>query len=163
MADSRERVRTLAFVRLLGHLLSDGSISVFGQGRMNVGQALDRDAVLDDIELVTGKRPAGSRYDERKWSIVLPMELTASIMTLPGVRVGKRIEQASTLPAFLLDDALPRRPGAGVPRRMCSAPTATAQPCASAAPRSTKRRSSCPAYSQSALPQHVEAAEANDE
>ena len=28
-----ERQRTLAFVRLLGHLLSDGSISEMGQGR----------------------------------------------------------------------------------------------------------------------------------
>ena len=55
---------------------------------MNVGQALDRQAVLNDIELLTGKRPAGTRYDERKWSIVLPMELTAAIIALPGVRVG---------------------------------------------------------------------------
>ena len=39
---------------------------------MNVGQALDREAVLDDIELLTGKRPAATRYDERKWAIVLP-------------------------------------------------------------------------------------------
>jgi hypothetical protein len=65
MADARERDRTLAFARLIGHLLSDGSISVGRQGRMNVGQALDREAVLADIELLTGKRPAATRYDER--------------------------------------------------------------------------------------------------
>jgi hypothetical protein len=100
MEDSHERLRTLAFARLLGHLLSDGSISVWGQGRMNLGQAVDREAALDDIELVTGKRPAGSRYDERKWSIALPMGLTEGVITLPGVRVGKRIEQPSTLPEF---------------------------------------------------------------
>ena len=35
---------------------------------MNVGQAVDREVVLNDIELVTGSRPAASRYDERKWS-----------------------------------------------------------------------------------------------
>ena len=58
LADEHERARTLAFARLVGHLISDGSISVLGQGRMNVGQALDREAVLDDIELLTGKRPA---------------------------------------------------------------------------------------------------------
>jgi hypothetical protein len=61
MESMDERSRTLAFARLLGHLLSDGSISVNGQGRMNVGQALDREAALDDIEKLTGKRPAGSR------------------------------------------------------------------------------------------------------
>src|SRR5439155_23093483 len=60
------RARTLAFARLLGHLLRDGSIGVLGQGRMHVGQALDREAILDDVEKITGKRPAGTRYDDRK-------------------------------------------------------------------------------------------------
>src|SRR5437016_3164693 len=71
-ANEHERSRTLAFARLVGHLISDGSISITGQGRMNVGQALDREAVLNDVELLTGKRPAATRYDERKWAIVLP-------------------------------------------------------------------------------------------
>ena len=70
--DHEQRLRALAFARLLGHLLGDGSISDNGQGRMNVGQALDREAVLADIELLTGKRPLGTRYDDLKWSIVLP-------------------------------------------------------------------------------------------
>ena len=98
MESAEARQRTLAFARLLGHLLDDGSISVRGQGRVNVGQALDRETVLGDIELITGKRPAGTRYDERKWSIALPMELTAGIISLPGVRVGRRIDQAPALP-----------------------------------------------------------------
>jgi aconitase A len=107
MGATDERSRALAFARLLGHLLSDGSISVAGQGRMNVGQALDREAVLNDIELTTGKRPAATRYDERKWSIVLPRELTAAIGALPGVRVGRRINQPAMLPAFVLDESCP--------------------------------------------------------
>ncbi len=101
------RLRTLAFARVVGHLLSDGSISVNGQGRMNVGQAVDRETVLDDIERVTGKRPIGTRYDERKWSIVLPLELTTAIRALPGVRVGLRIQQPATLPAFVKEASCP--------------------------------------------------------
>ena len=58
---------TLAFARLLGHLLSDGSISLLKQGRMHVGQAIDREAVLNDVELLTGCRPVATRYDEWKW------------------------------------------------------------------------------------------------
>ena len=107
MQTAHERARTLAFARLVGHLICDGSISVLGQGRMNVGQALDRQAALDDVELLTGKRPAGTRYDERTWSIALPRELTAAIIALPGVRVGRRIEQAASLPAFVLDNGCP--------------------------------------------------------
>src|SRR5262249_221093 len=76
-------------------------------GRVNVGQALDREAVLDDIERITGKRPVGSRYDERKWSIVLPVELTQGISSLPGVVVGQRIQQPPSLPGFVLDRRCP--------------------------------------------------------
>src|SRR5215470_11389357 len=108
MATETERARTLAFARLLGHLLSDGSISVSGQARMHVGQALDREAVLDDIELTIGRRPVAKRYDERKWTIVLPRELTNAIVALPGVRSGRRIDQAASLPAFVLDDRCPK-------------------------------------------------------
>src|SRR5688572_13194029 len=107
METEAARQRTLAFARLLGHLLDDGSISVYGQGRINVGQAVDRETVLGDIELITGKRPAGTRYDERKWSIALPQDLTTAIVTLQGVRVGRRIDQAPTLPAFVLDERCP--------------------------------------------------------
>ncbi|HWX69633.1 MAG TPA: aconitate hydratase AcnA [Steroidobacteraceae bacterium] len=105
--DEHERARSLAFARLVGHLISDGSISLMGQGRMNLGQALDRQAALDDIELLTGKRPVAKRYDPRKWSIILPIELTAAIASLAGVRRGRRIQQAPSLPRFVLDEACP--------------------------------------------------------
>ncbi len=101
------RRRTLAFARLLGHVLSDGSISTHGQGRMNAGQAIDRDAMLADIELLTGKRPAAASYDERTWSVVLPMDLTAAILRLPGVLSGRRIHPEPTLPEFVLSDRCP--------------------------------------------------------
>ncbi|MCY7376697.1 MAG: hypothetical protein LH472_12125, partial [Pyrinomonadaceae bacterium] len=102
-----ERAKTLAFARLVGHLLNDGSISVMAQGRICVGQAVDREVVLSDIELVSGKRPAANKYDERKWTIVLPKELTAAIIALPGVRGGQRIHQPAGLPAFVLDENCP--------------------------------------------------------
>ncbi len=156
METARKRQRTLAFARLLGHLLSDGSISLSGQGRMHIGQALDREAVLDDIELLTGVRPAATRYDERKWTIVLPKSLTDAISTLPGVRTGRRIQQAPMLPAFVLDEYCPiavvREFLGGLFGANGHAPTlhrrgkgdgdATLEP---------------PAYSQSTIAEHVEA------
>src|SRR5207248_6693515 len=90
-----------------GHLLSDGSISILGQGRIHVGQALDREAVLDDVELLTDYRSVATRYDQRKWTIVLPKPLTDAISTLPGVRTGRLIEQAAPLPGFVLDERCP--------------------------------------------------------
>ncbi len=156
MSTERERLRTLAFARLLGHLLSDGSISLLGQGRMHVGQAMDREAVLDDVELLTGCRPSATRYDERKWTIVLPKPFTEAICTLSGVRTGRRIQQKPTLPAFVLDENCPvavvREFLGGLFGADGHAPTlhrwgkyeddATLDP---------------PAYSQSTVPEHVEA------
>jgi aconitase A len=155
-SNEHERSRALAFARLVGHLISDGSISVLGQGRMNVGQALDREAVLADIELLSGKRPAANRYDERKWSIVLPMELTAAISALSGVRTGQRIHQPPALPQFVLEPQCPIAivreflgglfgadgHAPGLHRQGASEASAILKP---------------PAYSQSAKPEHVEA------
>jgi aconitase A len=156
MATERERLRTLAFARLLGHLLSDGSISLLGQGRMNVGQAMDREAVLDDVELLTGYRPAATRYDERKWTIVLPKPLTDAISTLPGVRTGRRIQQAPALPAFLLDERCP----VAVVREFLGG-LFGADGHAPVLHRWGKREEDAtlesPAYSQSAISEHVEA------
>jgi aconitase A len=107
MNEPEGRRQALALARLLGHLLSDGSISVHGQGRMSAGQAMDREAILDDVQLITGKRPSGTRYDERKWTVVLPMELTTAILTIPGISAGRRIGQAPELPRFLLEESCP--------------------------------------------------------
>jgi aconitase A len=154
LADEHERARTLAFARLVGHLISDGSISVAGQGRMNVGQALDREAVLSDIERLTGKRPAANRYDERKWSIALPTELTAAIASLPGVRVGQRIHQPPTLPEFVLQPDCPvavvREFLGGLFGADGHAPVLKRQ-----GPAEDSAVLIPPAYSQSAKPEHV--------
>jgi aconitase A len=154
-ASPQERARTLAFARLLGHLLSDGSISTAGQGRMNVGQAVDREAILNDIELLTGKRPAGTQYDERKWSITLPAELTEAITALPGVRVGRRIEQPASLPTFILEDECPvamvREFLGGLFGADGHAPTLKRM-----SEREEDAILTTPAYSQSAKPEHVE-------
>jgi aconitase A len=150
----QERLRTLAFARLLGHLLSDGSISTWKQGRMTVGQAVDREVVLNDVELITDKRPAGTRYDDRKWTIVLPAELTAAITTLPGVRIGRRIHQVPTLPAFVLE---PDCPVAVVREFLGGLFGADGQ--APILKRLGERPESAilehPSYSQSARPEHV--------
>ncbi len=154
LANEQDRTRTLAFARLVGHVISDGSISVAGQGRMNLGQALDREAALEDIELLTGKRPAASRYDERKWSIALPRELTAAITSLAGVRVGQRIHQPPTLPRFVLEPECPvavvREFLGGLFGADGHAPMLQRQ-----GSNEDKAILKPPAYSQSAKPEHV--------
>ncbi|HEY7849729.1 MAG TPA: aconitase family protein, partial [Ktedonobacterales bacterium] len=160
MNTPQERARTLAFARLLGHLLGhllgDGSISVAGQGRMHVGQAVDREVVLTDIELIAGQRPAATQYDERKWTVVLPKPLTDAIIALPGVRVGRRILQAPTLPTFIQEERCPvavvREFLGGLFGADGHAPTLHRWGTGD-----NEASLSAPAYSQSAIPEHVEA------
>jgi aconitase A len=151
-----DRLSALAFARLLGHLLGDGSISVAGQARINVGQAIDREVVLEDIERLTGKRPMGVMYDERKWSIVLPQELTRAIVALPGVRVGRRIDQAAVLPEFVLDPSCPlalvRELLGGLFGADGQAPVLHRY-----GPKDDDGCLMPPAYSQSTKPEHIEA------
>jgi aconitase A len=155
-ANEHQRARTLAFARVVGHLISDGSISLLGQGRMNMGQALDREAALDDIELLTGKRPVAKRYDSRKWSIILPRELTTAIAGLPEVRSGRRIQQARALPRFVLDERCP----VAVVREFLAA-LFGADGHAPVLQRQGESEASAqlvpPAFAQSAMPEHVEA------
>ncbi len=156
METESERQCTLAFARLVGHLLSDGSISRLGQGRVNIGQALDREAVLADIELLTGKRPRASAYDERKWSIALPMELTSAIVSLAGVRVGRRIDQEPGLPQFIVDTRCP----AAVVREFLGGLFGADGHAPSLhyfGPEESQATIAPPAYSQSAKPEFVEA------
>ncbi|HYB45330.1 MAG TPA: aconitase family protein [Nitrososphaerales archaeon] len=151
------RAQTLAFARLLGHLLNDGSLSRHGQGRMNAGQFVDRRVMLDDIELITGLRPAANRYDERKWSIVLPSALTRAISRLQGVQAGKRILQKPTLPSFVLSQDCPtavvREFLGGLFGADGHAPTLHRW-----GPKEEDSTLSPPAFSQSTLPAYVEQA-----
>ena len=156
METESERQCTLAFARLVGHLLSDGSISRRGQGRVNIGQALDREAVLADIELLTGKRPRASAYDERKWSVALPKELTNTILSLGGVRVGRRIDQEPGLPQFVLDTRCP----AAVVREFLGGLFGADGHAPSLhyfGPEEDQATITPPAYSQSAKPEFVDA------
>ena len=156
-ANEHERARTLAFARLVGHLISDGSISVMGQGRMNVGQALDREAALDDIELLTGKRPVGTRYDERKWAHRPAAgadhgdRRAAGRAASAGASTSRRHCRSSCC------SRMPGRRGARVPRRPLRCGRTRAGPAPARRQRSDGAMLAPPAYSQSAKPEHVEA------
>jgi len=107
MDTPQNRLRTLAFARLLGHLLGGGSISAAGQVRVHVGQIFDTEAVLNDVEILTEKRPTPTLDEERGWTIALPARLTEAMLSLPGVVDRQRFDEVPTLPTFVLDGGCP--------------------------------------------------------
>src|SRR5262249_21954987 len=86
----------------------------------------------------------------------LPKPLTDAISTLPGVRAGRRIQQAPAIPAFVLDESCPL----AVLREFLGG-LFGADGHAPALHRWGERKEEAtlqpPAYSQSTIPEHVEA------
>ena len=115
------REHSLAFARLVGFCLTDGSLfdSAFGaHGSLFFGHQIDVDVALADIALLTGMRPAVSLPTEKNntFDIALPSVLSRAIAAT-GASCGARVGQPFFVPAFVEDRGLPDRCASRVPGR----------------------------------------------
>jgi DNA-directed RNA polymerase II subunit RPB2 len=108
-------LRTFAFIRVLGLLVTDGTISKDQRGNytgsLTVGHDIDVSTVLDDLSWFCQLKPRDYYIEDRVYAcykIPIPNNLLSTFITIPGILIGKRIEQASTLPEFILNDNCPR-------------------------------------------------------
>ena len=109
MIDPVEREKALAFARLLGFVCSDGSVSISKgiQVSAYLGHKIDCESMIDDIALITNKRPS-DYFDKETYAIHFPAELGRSIAYLTGMTIGRRSTQEADWPEFLLVNACPR-------------------------------------------------------
>lgn len=115
MKTNEDREKSLAFARLLGMILTDGCLcetkSGSVVGNIVTGSNIDVDAVLDDIELLTNKRPAIFHNVSEMGSTMvvrMPIDLSRSAASLKGMTVGRRTQQEQRLPWFLFEDNCPK-------------------------------------------------------
>ena len=117
MEDDRERERSLAFARILGYLHTDGCLCKTSREVYRcvvyMGCTMDANTMLDDIELVTGKRPKISdNYSENTnshtYNINITSKFAQSLSKLSGMMYGRKTTQEPTYPDFLFDDACPK-------------------------------------------------------
>lgn len=111
-----EYLRSCAFSRLLGYILTDGSLrsrEEWGYHRTTVfaGHPIDVQTIVDDIELITGQ-VCSSTYSSSEqwgscWTIELPKVLCQAISSIPDVIKGKRVCQEENLPGFIVDVKCP--------------------------------------------------------
>ena len=106
--------RVAAFARLLGHLVSDGSVTPKLDGWAYLGHALDGEAVLNDVELLTGARPAiyepsGVPMADNTYRVALPRALVDDAVAC-GIRPGRKCADGVPveLPHVLDDPLCPR-------------------------------------------------------
>jgi DNA polymerase elongation subunit (family B)/intein/homing endonuclease len=109
------------FCRILGYLLTDGGISestcyknyssgkvkyIYDTTYINLGTKFDAENMQKDIFKLIGKLPAINKA-KYTYRITLPMELTKWILSLDGIKKGKRIDSPAILPKFILNDKCP--------------------------------------------------------
>jgi DNA-directed RNA polymerase II subunit RPB2 len=106
----KEYMKTLAFSRIIGLLITDGSISSKYQhesASVSLGHMIDVTQFIDDINMfhdITQKK-----FRTRNCYIVrIPSEFLADILQLGGILRGRKINQPATLPDFILDEQCPR-------------------------------------------------------
>ena len=102
-----EFMKSLAFARILGLLITDGSISVDGYGTLYLGHMLDVKQVIDDLKLFCDinqkKFESGNHY-----RVGIPYILMTDILGIKGLLRGRKVNQPGTLPNFILDEKCPR-------------------------------------------------------
>jgi intein/homing endonuclease len=110
--DIPNREKTLAFARLLGYILTDGTICKLNDNknnyvsRLSMGSMFDAESILDDIELITDKRPKISdvyskHTNASTYCIALPDKFSKSLAKLEGICIGRRTCQESSYPTFI--------------------------------------------------------------
>jgi DNA-directed RNA polymerase II subunit RPB2 len=108
-SNESNRNKTLAFARLLGYILTDGTICDTRNtivSRLCMGSTIDSESILDDIELVTGKRPKVTDTSSQKthantYNISLPDNFSKCLAKLENITIGRRTNQQSSYPSFI--------------------------------------------------------------
>jgi len=111
MKTTENREKSLAFARILGFMLGDGTLCVAKTEKLklisnvSIGHLHDIKNYQNDIHLVTGKRPKYRWCTDEKYGNVyvlsLPTCLTYFIYNLKGVEAGRRTHSSHTLPEFI--------------------------------------------------------------
>ena len=106
-----ELYKSMAFSRLLGYLLTDGSLQNHSttnqiQGVLILGHVIDAELVVKDIGMICDIFP-NINYNKKSnvYLVYLPKTLLTAYLSLEGIQIGRRINQPSSLPSFLFDNA----------------------------------------------------------
>jgi intein/homing endonuclease len=104
-----EYMKTLAFARILGYILADGSICKSNntyRTTIFMGHQIDLENILKDLKLFTTIKQ--KKFENKNlYRIQVPTDFTKNLLQIKGIMTGARVKQHSTLPEFLLDANCP--------------------------------------------------------
>jgi serine/threonine protein kinase len=110
-----EAVKSLAFSRILGYMLTDGSIGDT-YGSVSLGHVFDVDQFVADVKLLTGTEPKcclattvghredGTCFESQVYHLTIPKTLAQCIRAVSGFPTGNRHDTGYSIPTFLMND-----------------------------------------------------------
>ena len=115
MTTKTEFFRSLAFSRIIGRLITNGSINIVNNiiiGRLYLDLQIDAEAVLHDIQSINGingiEIDTGYIKMNNLFVVELPLEFMKNMSRLNGILHGKKIVQDAVLPEFLTRPTTPK-------------------------------------------------------
>ena len=105
-------LKSLAFSRIIGYLITDGTItynklSDMYIGNVSVGHILDVEGFLNDLKLFCEVKQNKFKV-KNYYRIRIPNTFMKNIIELKGLIIGKKVNQAGILPDFIMDSNCPR-------------------------------------------------------
>lgn len=97
-----DKLLAMAFSRLFGYMLTDGSLNTM----LYIGHQIDCQIILDDIELLTNKRPKITKCNNL-FKIEVPIELNKAFEYCCKKQIGGRVNNPMVLPSFIFDYECP--------------------------------------------------------
>ena len=104
-----EYLKSMAFARILGYLITDGYISIKGNsynGYIYLAHQIDVQRLLSDMKLFIPITQLNFEY-KNLYSVRIPNALLNNIVMLNGIIIGHKVKQPSVLPEFILKDDCP--------------------------------------------------------
>jgi hypothetical protein len=105
-----EYMKTLAFSRILGYLITDGTISSKTNGQIcsyiYLGHMIDVMSIVNDLKLFCNITQTNFEH-KKLYAVYLPQKFVKNIIQLDGILIGKKSNQPASLPSFILDKKCP--------------------------------------------------------
>ena len=104
-----EYLKSMAFARILGYLITDGYIGIKGNsytGCIYLGHQIDVERILEDIKLFIPITQPNFEY-KNLYLVRIPTALLNNIVKINGIIIGQKVKQPSELPEFILKDDCP--------------------------------------------------------
>jgi hypothetical protein len=107
-----DRSRILAFARIMGYAMTDGSLQSNGTGFFEMGHQLDAQSMISDIMLVCNSvtkplvHSPHKGHNSNTFKIAIPRDLGRSLI-MHGVKVGKKLGQDQHFPEVVLSPSTP--------------------------------------------------------